>query len=219
MYRSDKSNTLDGINNNTYNLFFINREFQDETNNDKNFLLGAMQQFTKLDDESIEYVIEKTDIFKRKGNMFKVNYNLLNYNFYLLDSVLIENKEELRSEKRIGKCIHKSIGLANSYDGKCKVSIGYIYNNTDKILHSVFIRYDNDEEYVYDYTMNLIMKKDDYIDLFDFNIINEINGNDIKKDKSIILNIEYMSSKFYLCFRDEIIENLDKNSKVLKLED
>ena len=220
MKRSDLSNTLDGINNNTYQLFFMVKEFKDEPNNDdKEFLLGTIQQFTKLNDKSIEYVLNKTDIFKRKDNVFEVNYNNLKYDFKLLDSYLIKNKEELRSKERIGKCIHKSISLANSYEGNCKVLLGYIYNNSDKLLHSVFLECSNNHEYVFDYTMNLIMEKEKYMELFDFKIINEIDGNDIKKDKNIILKMEYISSKFYLCFRDEIMKDLNKNSKVLKLED
>ena len=61
------------------------------------------------------------------------------------------------------------------------------------------------------------MKKDKYMELYDYKIINEVPGDDIKKDFEIIRKIDNLSSKFYLCFRDEVMRDLKKNEKVFKL--
>lgn len=217
MRRMDESNTLDGINNNTYNLFFIDKMEDDRfARNDREFIYAAIQQFTKLDDDNIEYVIEKTDMFKKKGIGFEARYKLKKYNFILLDYFLKDEKEKLRSEERLGKCIYNSICLARNYDGKCKVIIGYLENNTDRILHSIFMNCEMKNNFILDYTMNIVMKEEDYMELFDFKIINEISGEDIKKDINFIPKV--ISSKFYLCFRNEIIKDLKKNEKIFRLE-
>ena len=219
MYRSDKSNTIDGINNNTYNVFFINEEKNANTKSDREFLYTAIQQFTKLKDFEMDKVIKNTDMFEKNDTLFTAKYKDLKYNFILLDSFLEENKEELRSNSRLGQCIYKSMTFAINYDGNCKIIVGYLDNNSDKILHAVFLEYDDNKEFVFDYTMNLIMKKEDYMELFDFKVINKIDGKDIKKDIYLLYSLEYISSKFYLCFRDEFINSLKKNNKILKLED
>lgn len=218
MYRLDESDTLDGINNNTYDLFFMSKRYNERfAKNDREFLCSIIRKFTMLDDDTMDMVIDETHIFERIGDGFIAKYNSLEYEFFLLDSLLDEKKEILRSEERYGKCIYTSISLASVYDSKCKVAIGYLDNNEDKILHAVFI--DSAFDYVFDYTMNLAMPKDQYIELMDYKIINEIDGDNIKKDLKILWDIEHISVFFYLCFRDEFIKDLSRSSKVLKLED
>lgn len=217
MYRTDESNTLDGINNNTYNMFFIDKEVDDRlAKNDRELIYASIQKFTKLDDENIKFVLENMDMYKKKGIGFEVNYKSKKYDFILLDYFLNNSKDELRGDARLGKCIYKSMGLAKSYDEKCKVLIGYLDNSSDRILHAVFMSCEMKNNFIFDYTMNVVMEKDKYLELFDFKIINEIDGEDIKNDVNIIP--KNISLKFYLCFRDEIIKDLKKNEKALKLE-
>lgn len=221
MERKDNSLSYDGINNNTYNMIFIDEPVESRYScNNREFIQGIISQFTKLSDEEINEVLNKVPLFKRKKEGYIVKRHFKKYYFMLLDTVLKDEKENLRSDNRRGKCIPFSIGMANSFDKKCKVAIGYL-DNSDKnyrVLHAVFVDCSKKEEYVLDYTINVIMKKKDYIELNDFRILNEISGEDIKKDLSLLLNIERMSTKFYLCFRDEIINDLEKNKNILKIK-
>ena len=219
MIRKDKSNTLDGINNNTYELLFSDERITSIAKDDREFLAAAIQEFTKLSDEDIDYVIRETNVFKKNGKMYEARKGSKIYRFSLLDYYLEECKDELRSDNRIGKCAHKSTSLAYSDKNRCKVMIGYVDNDDAKILHTVYVNCQYDKEYVFDYTMNLVMNKGQYLDLMNYKIINEISGENIKKDKEILCSIEYISSKFYLCFRDELMKDLEKNKKILKLED
>ena len=221
MLRSDLSNSLDGINNNTYELLFIDNVVNERlAKNDREFMMAAVQQFTKLNDEEIDYVVEHSNnIFLRNGMIFEINKNSKKYKFSLLDFFLEECKDELRSDDRLGKCTEKSISLALGSDEGNKVMVGYLDNSVDKILHTVFLECNYDKEYVFDYTMNLVMEKGQYLELVDFKIINEIDVEIIKKDMKIICKIGHFGSKFYLLFRDEIMKDLEKNKKVLKLED
>ena len=221
MLRKDESNTLDGINNNTYEMFFIDEVVPDRlAKDDREYMMAAVQQFTKLNDEEIDYVVEHANnIFLRNGKVFEVNKNSKKYKFSLLDYFLEGCKEELRSDARLGQCVSTSISLANCTDTKCKVMIGYIDNSVDKMLHTVYVDCAYEKEYVFDYTMNLVMEKKQYLELMDYVIINEVDGEKIKKDRKMLQDFEHFGSKFYLCFRDEIMKDLEKNKKVLKLED
>ncbi|MBQ3475106.1 MAG: hypothetical protein IJH20_02950 [Bacilli bacterium] len=219
MIRKDKSNTLDGINNNTYELLFSDERITSIAKDDREFLAAAIQEFTKLSDEDIDYVIRETNIFKKNGKMYEARKESKIYRFSLLDYFLEERKDELRSEDRLGKCTEKSISLAMGNVNKSKVVIGYLDNSVDKVLHAIFVDYTYDKEYVFDYSMNIVMEKRQYLELMDYDIINEIESVNIKKDKKILDRFDHFGTKFYLCYRDEIMNNLEKNKKVLRLED
>ena len=221
MLRIDESNTLDGINNNTYEKFFIEGQIEDRrAKDDREFIMAAIQHFTKLSDDDIDYVVEKSNsIFLRNKNIFEVNKNSKKYRFSLLDYFLENCKEELRSDDRLGKCTETSIGFALATGKDSKVMIGYLDNSKDKILHAVYLDCGYDKEYVFDYTMNLVMTKNQYLELMDFKIINEVNGEDLINDRKVLKAFEHFGTKFYLCFRDEIMKDLEKNKKILKLED
>ena len=220
MLRSDLSNSLDGINNNTYELLFIDNMVNERlAKNDREFMMAAVQQFTKLNDEDIDYVVEHSNnIFLRNGMIFEINKNSKKYRFTLLDYFLEDRKEELRSDDRLGKCTEKSISLALGSDEGSKVMVGYLDNSVDKILHAVFLECNYDKEYVFDYSMNLVMEKKQYLELMDYIVINEIDSKNVKNDIDFIKKIDHFSIKFYFCFRDEMMNDLEKNKKVLKLE-
>lgn len=221
MERKDSSNILDGINNNTYNLIFSdNYNGPRLVSNDEEFLLCAIEEFTKLDDQEIEYVLNHNTIFKRVKNGFVVERNSKKYSFAILDTYFDDvYKEELRSDRRRTKCVSTSISLAHNFDRDCKVVFGYLDSEHDRIMHAVFVDCSQEKEIVYDYTKNLVVTMDDYIEMAKYQIINEISGDDIKRDYKYLRQIEHLSSKFYLCFRDEMMRDLKKNKKVFKMED
>lgn len=220
MDRIDQSDTIDGINNNTYNALFIDGPFKSRlVSNDREYLSCAIDEFTKLSDEDIEYVVNNTDVFERVKNGFVAKHNDKKYKFILLDSFFGEDKkEELRSSRRQGKCVQTSIGMAYTAKEDCKVAVGYLDDSMDRVLHAVFVDCSSDEEYVFDFSKNLVMRKEDYCDLQDYRIINEIKGEDIKKDMKVLRTISFLASKLYLCYRNEIMKDLKKNKKMLKLD-
>lgn len=219
MERKDQSNTIDGINNNTYDMLF-KEDYQGSrlAKNDKEFLMCAIENFTKLDDKEIKYVIKHTDVFKKSKNGFIASRNGLEYSFALLDNFFDDElREELRSDNRRGKCVQTSVSMAYNFDQESKVVIGYLNSDEERIIHVIFVDCSQDVEIAYDYTKNVVMKKDDYIELNNYEVINEISGDDIREDMKIIRSIDHFSSKLYLCFRDEIMRDLKKNEKVFKL--
>ncbi|MBR3117200.1 MAG: hypothetical protein IKF36_04925 [Bacilli bacterium] len=219
MERNDQSSTQDGINNNTYEMFFMD-EYKGPrfAENDREFLMCAIEEFTKLDDRDIEYILEHANVFKREKRGFSASKNGLKYYFALLDTFFDDEiREDLRSDNRKGKCIQTSMSMAYNYEDDCKIMIGYIDNNKDKILHAVFVGCIEGMEIVFDYSKNVAMKKEDYIEINDYKVINEVSGKDFKEDYEYIKQLNSLSSKFYLCYRDEIMKDIKKNEKVFKL--
>ena len=104
MRRSDESNTLDGINNNTYEMLFHDERVTSMAKDDREFLIGAIQEFTKLSDEDIQYVLKNTNVFTGKDKVFEACKGSKRYRFSLLDYFFEDHKDELRSNDRIGKC-------------------------------------------------------------------------------------------------------------------
>lgn len=227
MLRSDNSNTDDGINNNTYQILFGDdlENFSPKIDNTKEFIFSLIDSITLLSDKEVKIVTRRLKNLKQRGLSKKnrhyiVNKDGLEYKFEILDKfVSDELKERLRSEKRYGECVSSSIYLAYNNPKNSKILIGRMNLANSSIIHSVFcIKKDDNREYVFDFTRNLVMKKDDYFDLTNFELINEVKSEYLKEDLKKLKNIG-MSTKPYLMCRDEIMNDLNKNKKVLKLED
>ena len=218
MIRKDYSTTYDGINNNTYEKFFIEEDYVRQVENKKEYIISAIQEFTMFDDYGLEYITSKNGLIRRDETGFIARMGFKEYPFMLLDFFMEADKDELRSERRYGQCFNASLDLANIIEDDCKVSVGYLHNNSDRIMHAVLVKNEENFDMVFDYTMNLIMQKDDYQELTDFKIVNEISGDKVKKDRDLLLKLGLgMSIKFYSFFRDEIMSDFEKNKKVLKL--
>ena len=126
---------------------------------------------------------------------------------------------ELKSKKRFHKCHESSIGMSlQDEDNSMKILTGYIPCIDKEELHSVIEYKEQDVIYIIDYTQNLMMLKDDYISINKYRVVNEVSSESLKKDLSIMIELG-IRTPFYLMFRDEIMRDLKKNSRVLKLED
>ena len=102
---------------------------------------------------------------------------------------------------------------------KSSLLTGYISYEDIDILHTVVECEKDGKIKIVDYTKNLIMDKEEYIGLTNFRIIQRISRDDFLRDNRIINRcMPRMSLVVYLCFRDEIMKDLKKNNKVLKLE-
>lgn len=218
--RKDMSSTLYGINNKTYKLLFD--DYFGIPGNE----CGSIQHFKILSD--LEKITSDEHPDFRLGN---IEYDIKNNDYIYVD----ENKEyrfdlisdnieegvladELLTDERYGKC-HIRSALLSRVLPDSDVITGYVIALDAKFLHSV-VEYVNskDEKMIMDWTKNLIMSKEDYVELTKFEEIARIRGSEIDEDftKSVeILKFLNVNFKAYLVFRDEFVNDFNSN-KVLK---
>ena len=217
--RKDSSNNKDGINNNTYNLLFsdVFYNVDDEYLNDTAVII---ENFTMLNEIDRLIVLTQSDMFKYKNKTYTYNDGEEEYTFSLLEDLFgdDETKRILHSPERYGSCHHASVGMCLNLPHKnSKILTGYINYSDCRILHSVYYYEEDGMEIIYDYTKNIMMRKDDYFRLTNFKLINEIEREKLIEDKNFICNSN-ISVKAYMVFRDEMMRDIKKNEKVLQLE-
>lgn len=217
--RKDNSNNKDGINNNTYNLLFsdVFYNVDDEYLNDTAVII---ENFTMLNEIDRLIVLTQSDMFKYKNKTYTYNDGEEEYTFSLLEDLFEddETKRILHSPERYGSCHHASVGMCLNLPHKnSKILTGYINYSDCRILHSVYYYEEDGMEIIYDYTKNIMMRKDDYFRLTNFKLINEIEREKLIEDKNFICNSN-ISVKAYMVFRDEMMRDIKKNEKVLQLE-
>lgn len=130
----------------------------------------------------------------------------------------IKYRQELESHKRYGKCHEMSIALLGSLKN-ANILTGYVSVEDEDILHSV-VEYEKDgKTKIIDYTKNLIMDAEDYIGLTNFRIFQRISRKEFLKDRKILKRyFNNLSSRAYLCFRDEIMNEIKNKKKILKIK-
>lgn len=219
----------DGINTNTYNLLFSDYDnIPEEDYNDQKYYVACatIDYFTKLKDKTIFTKLLK--LFYRDTILdldnITFNYETKEYE-YKSDSIIIsfdkisnrlEDKnmiKELTSTKRIGKCHIMSMVMAPKIENS-KIVTGYITFGNQKCLHSV-IEYEYDDEIIIlDWTMNLKISKEQYTKLTKFVEISSFLGANFIEDCKLIYNKLDINSKFYVVFRDELINDIQKNISI-----
>ncbi|MBO6145912.1 MAG: hypothetical protein J6O62_03850 [Bacilli bacterium] len=217
--RKDSSNNKDGINNNTYNLLFSDT-FYNVDNEYLNDTAVIIENFTMLNEIDRLIVLTQSDMFKYKNKTYTYNDGEEEYTFSLLEDLFEddETKRILHSPERYGSCHHASIGMCLNLPHKnSKILTGYINYSDCRILHSVYYYEEDGMEIIYDYTKNIMMRKDEYFRLTNFKLINEIEREKLIEDKNFICNSN-ISVKAYMVFRDEMMRDIKKNEKVLQLE-
>lgn len=165
-------------------------------------------------------VLTQSDMFKYKNKTYTYNDGEEEYTFSLLEDLFEddETKRILHSPERYGSCHHASVGMCLNLPHKnSKILTGYINYSDCRILHSVYYYEEDGMEIIYDYTKNIMMRKDDYFRLTNFKLINEIEREKLIEDKNFICNSN-ISVKAYMVFRDEMMRDIKKNEKVLQLE-
>jgi len=176
-----------GINANTYDLLVDsnNKHTGEELGNsipyvDLNILTSGNK---KLAYKIMRLIINIIKVRKGKDD-FKnykmkdgsiVSYRLASDVFDFLDS-----EEELLSDDRYGHCYLKSIQMA-PFIKDSNILFGLTKIGDYQRMHAVVEFNLNDRLCVFDWTQNLVMPKDQYVKLFDFNIYNSIIGNDAKR--------------------------------------
>lgn len=161
--------------------------------------------FTLLDENSkFKYI--NYNKFKNKYEYKKEN---IVFDFIKISDLLNGlYKKELLSEQRYHKCHSMCIKLANYFENS-NILTGYINILDSKIMHSILEFTMFDEVVVMDWTLNVIMNKEQYFKLTNFNVINIVSSSMIMEDNDLIYNCD-ITNKTYLLFRNELKQDLDK---------
>lgn len=221
----------DGIDFNTKNILFsdnniyLEKEWQ---NQEKLKILCAIDIYTQIVHKNIVKRLLRKTLARRLGvDLSNIRYDkeTKKHEFVLSNSekitfdVLSEHLEEpskdiikeLESKKRHGKCHNRSVDSGNSLKDSI-IQTGTIIVGNRKVLHSVVeIKNRTGNDIIIDWTRNLVIDKEKYIKLFNFNILSSIKSEDVQRDSEYIKYLPCFGLKAYLTFRDELITNIDKN--------
>ena len=124
-------------------------------------------------------------------------------------------KKELESEKRYRKCHLKSAEIATSLPKSC-ILTGYVKRYNGKFLHSIVEIEKEDGKYIIDYTKNIIMPKEQYVKLTEFEELESISDLEYLEYIQRLENIPGLNGKVLLTFGREIFKELEKNSFLIK---
>ena len=221
-----------GINNNTYKVLFSDyHDIPEEEQPDleKSYIISVIQLYTRFREKSIFSKILKLNFEKKyKIDFSKSKFNKENQNYeyefqgevYTFDklSKKINDKnikKELESEKRYRKCHLKSAEIATSLPKSC-ILTGYVKRYDGKFLHSIVEIEKEDGKYIIDYTKNIIMPKEQYVKLTEFEELESISDLEYLEYIQRLENIPDLNGKVLLTFGREIFKELEKNSFLIK---
>lgn len=224
-------NYIGGIKKETYDLLFkdeniSNSENIDTSANDE--ILDRIATFTKLKNFiSIEIAKRKFNISYDRENKEYI-YNTANKEipFKRFSDLIIDKelKSELLSNIREHKCHARALQLVDAFSNPITILTGTYERHGEKFLHSVIEMDSKNSTYIIDYTLNLLMKKELYLELTQFKLIETMQDIEAMEDKRDgiweFLNKTDFMLKPYLTFQKEIKKDLEKNSKMLeKIDD
>lgn len=229
--REEGSPIKDGINNNTYNLLFgdYNNLPKEEQGSYENVIAFAtIDRFTKSQEKKIFTKLlklfykntivdlnkitfnEKTKQYEYKNNDLIITFDKLSN--YFEDKKLIK---ELTSTKRYGECHSRAIRISPSIEGS-RIVTGYITLGNQKVLHSVIEYEYNGKTIILDWTRNLKITKEQYIELTKFVELSSFESKNVENDIKIIFRNLELGSKPYVLFRDELIRDIQKNPHIFE---
>lgn len=125
----------------------------------------------------------------------------------------------IESDKRFGNCYDFAYNISLNLGVPNQIVTGYIYGYSDKskFLHSWVESTINDEEYVIDGTLNAIINKEGYYLMQHAKPITKIDDSVLKSDiKNYVNEMQSIPLEVYYVFRDEIVNDLEKNQSILK---
>lgn len=125
----------------------------------------------------------------------------------------------IESDKRFGNCYDFAYNISLNLGVPNQIVTGYIYGYSDKskFLHSWVESTINDEEYVIDGTLNAMINKDGYYLMQHAKPITKISDSVLKSDiKNYVNEMQSIPLEVYYVFRDEIVNDLEKNQSILK---
>ena len=232
MLRKDGSSRRDGVNNNTYELLF--KDFIDlpieEWGSYKNEVaINTISEFTKNQEKNIfgnllrnfyqnKYKIDSDKIiFNEETKQYEYRDNNTVITFDKISNYFDDRKikKELTTDDRRHKCHVRSIAIAPSIENS-RVVTGYITIGNNRYLHSV-IEYDvENETVVLDWTKNIKISKEQYIELMNFVELSSFEGKNVLKDLEMLSENIELGVKTYAVFRDELMRDIQKNQQLFE---
>ena len=125
----------------------------------------------------------------------------------------------IESDKRFGNCYDFAYNISLNLGVPNQIVTGYIYGYSDKskFLHSWVESTINDEEYVIDGTLNAMINKEGYYLMQHAKPITKISDSVLKSDIKNHLDVmQTIPLEVYYVFRDEIVNDLERNNKKAK---
>lgn len=147
---------------------------------------------------------------------------------YKLSDLIPQIKEDypdVVTQDRKGKCHEKAIMIADRLESvSSEVVTGYIFGYSDKskYLHSWIELNHNGKDMIIDYTLNAMINKEGYYQIQNAIPLSRISSVKIKEDVDVLNKLKQLGKldiKEYLLFRDEIINDYEKNKKVFEKEE
>lgn len=233
----EKTNTedflnLSGINNNTFELLFEDKDDlteEEKLTPEQDYPLLEIEYYTQKKLYRLKYKFLKFLIKLNNGTKYydiKFERKYKTYVYTLPDRVLRfdilssyyknEIRHLLESVKRYGKCHSFSLIVGQAFPNS-KIVTGYLSSRENiRILHTVIEVPTNDGEAVYvDFTKNLIMAKDTYTSLTNFKVLNEFP---IAAHDEELLHLLPGILKPYVLFQEELERDYAKVKKSLNLK-
>ena len=219
-----------GINQQTYELIFKNDDNlpRSKQGSYKELIADTtIKEFTKIDEKKFLTKILKLLRSHTLIDLKKINFNetLKKYEYNNFGEIItfdkisnyLENEtdiKELTSNKRSGLCHLRSIHLTLDLESS-KLLTGYITIGKKRVLHSVVEYPKNGEKLILDWTRNIIITKEQYLKLTEFQEINSIKREDLSNDIKLINgNLDNLSIKLYLVCREAVIRDIERNKQL-----
>jgi len=125
----------------------------------------------------------------------------------------------IENNKRFGKCYELAYNISLNLGLPNQIVTGYIYGYSDKseFLHSWIEVTIKGEEYVIDGTLNAMINKQGYYSMQHAKPITKISDSILKSDiENYITRIQSIPLEVYYVFRNEIVNDLEKNQEIFK---
>lgn len=224
----------DGINNNTYKLLFedVDNLPENERGTHTNAIaLTIIERFTKLQEKRIFTKLLKMIYKKWNIDLNKITFNedIKQFEYRDNDKVITfdrlsdyiqdENlKKELISDKRDKNCHLRTVNIAPSIKDS-RIVTGYERIENSRNLHSIIEYNVDDKTIVLDWTRNLHISKEQYVELTKFVELTYFYGREVIDDFELILGNLNIGLKPYAIFREELMRDIKKNPQIFKPTD
>ena len=165
--------------------------------------------------ELLNRIIPNKKGYKYKHNDTEIPFKVLTDNYPELYKDIKEHNGKTYN------CFEGSVGLTLgllNFEGYDKVSlrIGYIRDFNAKYIHAVVLVNLKEREYILDFARNIMMKKSDFDNIYDFEELSLIEGHDLLHDLEVMDQDESnigLSMWVYAVNREQIFS---ENNMVLK---
>lgn len=202
-----------------YNIKYRISEWTKDSLSDKE-KIAFLNELRDLGDYILDIKVEKNEKFNLPEVKIETTKGIIQA--IQFSSVAPEVKNLfpfIESDKRFGNCYDFAYNISLNLGVPNQIVTGYIYGYSDKskFLHSWVESTINDEEYVIDGTLNAMINKEGYYLMQHAKPITKISDSVLKSDIKNHLDVmQTIPIEVYYVFRDEIVNDLERNNKKAK---